>query len=303
MDTTARELRRLQQRLVTIERTRHLQRRQVAPGRRHPVQRRHGRSTSTASWSAQHRTTSGQAYNGYWRIGGDSTLGGANYFTGAIDDVADLPDRAHAGPGPAAVLRLRPHDPGPDRAEPTPTASVYTTARASTGASMSRRRHRRPTFRQRNNGIYTGGVTYGAASPVAGTTDTAATFDGIDRHDRLVQQVQRPDDLLRGAVVQDDHDHRRQAHRLRQTADAATVGSYDRHVYMLRRAARLRHLHRRSPTWSRRPSRYNDGKWHYVVATQGPDGMTLYVDGQLVGTNPQTQAQAYTGYWRVGGDN
>ena len=31
--------------------------------------------------------------------------------------------------------------------------------------------------------------------------------------------------------------------------------------------------------------------------------MKLYVDGELVGTNPQTAAQDYTGYWRVGGDN
>ena len=31
--------------------------------------------------------------------------------------------------------------------------------------------------------------------------------------------------------------------------------------------------------------------------------MTLYVDGQLAATNPQTQAQSYNGYWRIGGDN
>ena len=43
-------------------------------------------------------------------------------------------------------------------------------------------------------------------------------------------------------------------------------------------------------------------QWHHVVATQGSDGMKLYVDGQLVGTNAQTGAQDYTGYWRVGGD-
>ena len=30
--------------------------------------------------------------------------------------------------------------------------------------------------------------------------------------------------------------------------------------------------------------------------------MKLYVDGDLVGTNPQTQAEGYTGYWKVGGD-
>ncbi len=48
---------------------------------------------------------------------------------------------------------------------------------------------------------------------------------------------------------------------------------------------------------------YNDGKWHQVVATQSAAGMVLYVDGQVVATNPQTAAQAYTGYWRVGGDS
>ena len=30
--------------------------------------------------------------------------------------------------------------------------------------------------------------------------------------------------------------------------------------------------------------------------------MKLYVDGALVGTNPTTSAQVYTGYWRIGGD-
>ena len=31
--------------------------------------------------------------------------------------------------------------------------------------------------------------------------------------------------------------------------------------------------------------------------------MRLYVDGELVGSNPQTQAESYTGFWRAGGDN
>ena len=31
--------------------------------------------------------------------------------------------------------------------------------------------------------------------------------------------------------------------------------------------------------------------------------MKLYIDGKLVGTNGQTDAQDYAGYWRVGGDN
>ncbi|MCZ2402935.1 PKD domain-containing protein [Paenarthrobacter sp. Z7-10] len=48
---------------------------------------------------------------------------------------------------------------------------------------------------------------------------------------------------------------------------------------------------------------YNDGKWHQMVATQGPAGMRLYVDGTLSGENPEPGAQNYSGYWRVGGDS
>ena len=47
----------------------------------------------------------------------------------------------------------------------------------------------------------------------------------------------------------------------------------------------------------------NDGEWHQVVTTFGASGMKLYVDGQLNATNPNTSAQNYTGYWKLGGDN
>ncbi|MFE2294915.1 LamG-like jellyroll fold domain-containing protein [Streptomyces sp. NPDC059452] len=49
---------------------------------------------------------------------------------------------------------------------------------------------------------------------------------------------------------------------------------------------------------------YNDGQWHHVVATQGPSGMALYVDGQLRASSIlYTTNDNYPGYWRVGGDN
>lgn len=52
------------------------------------------------------------------------------------------------------------------------------------------------------------------------------------------------------------------------------------------------------------PESYNDGNWHYAVATQGPDGMNLYVDGQLVANDGTAgQPQNYLGYWRVGAEN
>ncbi len=48
---------------------------------------------------------------------------------------------------------------------------------------------------------------------------------------------------------------------------------------------------------------YRDGNWHHMVASQGWDGMKLFVDGQLVGSRPENTSQAYNGFWRVGGDN
>ncbi|MGW2652249.1 LamG-like jellyroll fold domain-containing protein [Streptomyces sp. NPDC001478] len=47
---------------------------------------------------------------------------------------------------------------------------------------------------------------------------------------------------------------------------------------------------------------YNDDVWHHAVATQGPAGMRLYVDGAQVAANTTTGNRSYNGYWRVGGD-
>ncbi len=48
---------------------------------------------------------------------------------------------------------------------------------------------------------------------------------------------------------------------------------------------------------------YNDGRWHHVVATQGPQGMQLYVGGKLVASNRTTVSPTRmpTGYWHAGG--
>ena len=47
---------------------------------------------------------------------------------------------------------------------------------------------------------------------------------------------------------------------------------------------------------------YNDGQWHHLVASHGPDGMRLFVDGVLVGSNDVGPGNAFVGYLRVGGD-
>ncbi len=53
------------------------------------------------------------------------------------------------------------------------------------------------------------------------------------------------------------------------------------------------------------PASFNDGNWHFVVATLSPSGgMNLYVDGAPVASNSAvTSAQAYNGYWHLGWSN
>ena len=52
-------------------------------------------------------TTAGQAYNGYFRVGGDRALGGASSFTGRIDEVALYPTALPADAGGRARRRRR----------------------------------------------------------------------------------------------------------------------------------------------------------------------------------------------------
>jgi PKD repeat protein len=47
----------------------------------------------------------------------------------------------------------------------------------------------------------------------------------------------------------------------------------------------------------------NNGQWHHVVASMGPSGIRLVIDGVQVASNANIRnAGYYWGYWRVGGD-
>ena len=82
-----------------------------------------------------------------------------------------------------------------------------------------------------------------------------------------------------------------------------TSSSYDRHVYMRNDGRVTFGAHPGIVRTVTSTNAYRDGNWHHMVASQGWDGMKLYLDGQLVGSLPDNTAQAYNGYWRVGGDN
>ncbi|WP_329379074.1 DNRLRE domain-containing protein [Streptomyces sp. NBC_01351] len=82
-------------------------------------------------------------------------------------------------------------------------------------------------------------------------------------------------------------------------------GSYDKHIYMTNTGRLVFGVYSggTKAITTGLFETYNDNKWHHVVATQGPGGMALYVDGQSKGTLNVTTSQAYAGYWHVGGDN
>src|SRR6266487_4079059 len=155
------------------------------------------------------------------------------------------------------------------------------------------------------NGVYEPGTTQGAAGPITGSGDPATAFDG---HTGLVTSA--------SPVTMTAH----QAFSVEGwfktgtntggkligfgSSQAGTSSSYDRHVYMMNDGQLVFGVYNSAVVTIETPLVYNDGQWHFVVATFDPSaGMALYVDGQRVGTNPNTTAQPYTGYWRVGGDN
>jgi len=80
--------------------------------------------------------------------------------------------------------------------------------------------------------------------------------------------------------------------------------SYDRHVYMTNDGRLVFGEWVGAPQTIATTGHYNNGAYHHAVATFGGDGMALYVDGALAGTNTTINiAQQFNGYWRVGGDN
>ncbi|MFI8592968.1 PKD domain-containing protein, partial [Microbacterium sp. NPDC078428] len=83
-----------------------------------------------------------------------------------------------------------------------------------------------------------------------------------------------------------------------------TSGSHDRHIYMQNNGRLTFGVYPGSSRTVSTTGSYNDNEWHHAVATQGAGGISLYVDGELAGSDPSvTTAQNYSGYWRIGGDN
>ena len=249
-------------------------------------------------------TTIGQPYWGYWRVGGDVNWSGASSFKGAIDDVAIYPTALTL-----AQIRQQYIDSGRGGAGLTAPSDTYGATVWNDGPSFYYRLDELsgPTATDasghQNNGVIAGGVTLGAASPVSGATGTAAAFNGATGSTVGSGVSGAPPTVYSEEAWINTT----------STAGGKIIGfgnsqtgsssSYDRNVYMLANGKIVFGTKPSALNLATSTNAYNDGKWHYVVATQSSAGMKLYVDDQLVATNAATTASTANGYWRVGGDN
>ena len=145
----------------------------------------------------------------------------------------------------------------------------------------------------------------GTAGAIIGDSNNASTFDGTGNGlVATTTPIPAPEHVHGRGLDQDHHDQRRQDRRLRRP-NTGTSSNYDRHVYMDDYGRLCFGVYPggvRGTVASAK--RYNDGQWHHVVGIARLDGMSLYVDGMRVGEpHRHHRRPAYTGYWRVGGDN
>ena len=82
-------------------------------------------------------------------------------------------------------------------------------------------------------------------------------------------------------------------------------GNYDRQVYMNNAGQIYFGIYPGAVVTVNSASSYNDNAWHLVTAIlSSTGGMSLYVDGLMVGSNPTaTAARNFSGYWKAGFEN
>ncbi len=156
-----------------------------------------------------------------------------------------------------------------------------------------------------NDGLVSSTVTRGATGAISGDADKASTFSGSTtgivatatavagpNAFSLQAWFKAPMTSAGGKIV-----------GFGSSASGAS-GSYDRHIYMQSDGKIRFGVYNGAAKTVVSTASYKDNAWHQVVGTVGANGLVLYVDGQQVAIDSTTKtAQAYNGYWRVGGDN
>ncbi len=126
--------------------------------------------------------------------------------------------------------------------------------------------------------MYSGGVSYQTPSTVTGPSGTAVTFDGSTGGIGAQQPTTGPSVYSEELWFKTTTGS---GGKLIGFGDqqSGLSSNYDRHVYMLDAGQLVFGVWTGQANTITTANNYNDGTWHQVVATQGGDGMALYVDG------------------------
>lgn len=250
--------------------------------------------------------TVAQNFTGYWRIGYDNVNNWPNQPT-SYHFAGSLAHAAIYGPvlSTAQVSGLWTAAPwscataaGPSGA----AADLYWPLQESGGTVAADA----GTAGAAGNGTYaSSGVGYGRNGPNCGTgANGAVRFDGTSGQAWTTLPVDNPQSF----TVQTWFATSTPGGKLIGFGNGVTGAAstwYDRHLYMSATGQVSFGVWNGSSYYVTSPGTYADGVWHLATGTFSPaTGLALYLDGVLVGTNPQaTAAQAYTGYWRLGHDS
>ncbi|WP_377644494.1 PKD domain-containing protein [Oryzobacter terrae] len=251
--------------------------------------------------------TGGPAFRGYWRVLGDSTSGLGNRPTdaalsGAVDEVAVYTSAL-------PIQTLRTHYTAVTGTDPTPAAQTDTYgARVQADGPDAYWRLgeasgslARDSSGSANDATYAGVSAYGRPGAVGGS-NTAVTLNGTSGSVVSQQAWGAPTTYSTEMWFQTTTTRGGRLVGFGSSGTSALSSNYDRMVCMRNDGKLMFGVSSNGQQTIVSPAAYNDGAWHHVVATQGADGMRLYVDGVERGTNPTTTAASYTGYWRAGGD-
>jgi PKD repeat protein len=254
-------------------------------------------------------TVQGQPYSGYWRLGGDNLNGWPDQpasfsFAGTVDDVSIYPTAlsaarvaAHyAASGRTVVVPQRPADAyGAAVWDDQPDVYWRHDETSGTGATDA--------VTLEKDGTYSAGIQLGQAGSPAAPNGKSVSLPGGPQTVVATSPTSNPTVFSLETWFRTTTTTGGRIIGFGNAGAGGTSGNYDRHVYMFD-DGRLRFgIWTGSASVIDTPGSYNDGQWHHLVATQGPGGMVLYVDGASAGTHAPVTPQSYDGYWRIGSDN
>ena len=151
------------------------------------------------------------------------------------------------------------------------------------------------------NDLTLSGVTRNVGGAISGDADTASTFNGSATvPGTTTGWISAPQTFTVEAWFKTTTNRGGKIIGFGSSSSGSSATN-DRSVYM-DNSGRIRFGATRTTVLTSGTG-YNNGQWHHVVASMGPSGIRLVLDGNQVGANSSIKtAGYYWGYWRVGGD-